>query len=189
MTGLHPATCQCCGTPLAADHLAWRYPVPDVIAKLSERDRARRIETATEAVLVADGLGAFFRALLPIRMDTGRSATLGVWLKIGDAETFYRVMDAGRAGGEAWASLSFEGNLANAVEPWPEVYRAAATAAVPAQETLPGGAADESLAVPRIVRSDHPQLSRLLTEQWPQAQFLESRSPTAQGGRPGAEAS
>ncbi len=175
MTGSHPTSCQCCGTPLASDHLSWRYPVPDVVAELSEPEASRRIGTFTEAVLVADGLGSFFRALLPVRMDTGRTAVLGIWLKISDAETFYRVMDAGRAGGQAWASLSFEGKVANAVEPWPAVYGARATAAVPDPRSLPDGGDDADLAVPRIVGTDHPLLSRVLTEQWPQERFLRSR--------------
>ena len=50
-------------------------------------------------------------------------------------------MTAGYEGGAAWASLSFEGRLANAIEPWPEAYQATAMAAVPSGPTS-GGPAD-----------------------------------------------
>ena len=175
VTRAHPATCQCCGTPLAADHLTWRYPVPDVIAELSGAEAEQRLEVHTEAVIVAAGVGSFVRVRLPIRMDTDRSASLGVWLKIVDAETFYRVMDAGRTGGAAWQSLSFRGRLANTVEPWPEVYQAVAVAAVPEEPDRPPANDDDDLTVPRIVSSEHPLLSRLLTEPWPQEEFLRWR--------------
>lgn len=72
--------------------------------------------TANESVMMqVNGVGAFVRAILPVRLSGGHSVTFGVWVAIAPAE-LQRVF-------EVWwkpeyAHLTLDGYLANEVMPW-----------------------------------------------------------------------
>jgi hypothetical protein len=157
--------CHCCGKVLDADSLAWDYPLPDDLAVLSEEERAASIQTWTRQIVQADGYGSAIRVILPIPLDTGDLVTLGVWLAIGGAAEWDRVLDAARAGGDAWSGTTFTGRLLNAVDPWPDVYLAEAVAVVPGPNK-----------VPRITDSANELLRRVLTGPWTHKEVVGARA-------------
>jgi hypothetical protein len=173
---VEPLTCACCGETLHDDHIAWNITLPQPIAELGRRQMDARITTQTDMLLVARGVGNFFRVILPIPMDTGREATVGVWISVGPADVD-RVISAAHGPGEEWGKLSYSGVIANGVEPWAGIYRAPATVAVIGQDS----AEDGVLKVPRVVASEHPLLHRVLTESWPEREFLRARREPAKG--------
>jgi hypothetical protein len=159
--------CYCCGQELPAENMAWDYLYPDDVAELTDDQRAAQITFQSRAVIVSD-VGSFIRAILPVRLDVGPVASLGVWLAIISEADYDRIMAAGRTGGDAWALLTFSGRVANHVEPWPEVFGAMAMVVV----SGPGPA-------PRITDSTDSMLREVLTKQWPHREFLQARG----GGR------
>jgi hypothetical protein len=105
-------------------------PLPYDLAALSHEERTACIQTSTRQIVQADGNRSAIRVILPIPLDTGDLVRLGVWLALDGAE-WDRVLDAAKAGGTAWSGTAFTGRLLNAVEPWPIVYLADATAIAP----------------------------------------------------------
>jgi hypothetical protein len=156
--------CSCCGEPLPAGNLAWDLEEPDPVVYLDEAERADRISAQTDQGFCVQGLGNFIRVILPAPVEHDRTATFGVWLCITAAADWRRIMAAGSRGGSAWAGLTFEGRLASAIEPWPDIFGAWTRAVVPG----PG-------KVPRLVHSHDPLLARVLTERWPEDLIRSSR--------------
>jgi hypothetical protein len=159
-----PRVCHCCGKVLDADNLAWDYLLPDDLMVLSDDERSAVIRVATGQIVQAAGYGNAIRAILPIPLDTGEEVTLGVWLAITEAEEWNRVLDAAKAGGEAWAGTTFTGKLLNAVQPWRNVYLAEAVAVAPGPDK-----------VPRITASPDRLLNRVLTGPWTHKKVVRSR--------------
>ncbi|MEU7826658.1 DUF2199 domain-containing protein [Catellatospora sp. NPDC049133] len=149
--------CSCCGEPLPPGNLAWDLEMPDPVAYLDDDDRAQRTLFESEQVFNIAGLGAFIRVILPVPVEHDRTATFGVWLCVPDAKEWTRINEAARKGGSAWAGITFEGRLATALQPWPDVFGAWTRAVVPGPDQ-----------VPRLVHSHDPLLARVLTERWPE---------------------
>ena len=98
------------------------------------------------------GAGSFVRALLPVRLTEGFSATFGVWLQVSEDDL--------RAAFEVFWSpdypdLQLDGFLANAIEPW-DVLGAPVRASVRDPDALP-----------YCTTSDHPTLRQVMTQEWP----------------------
>lgn len=168
MAILEPKMCYCCGEELSEDNLAWDYLYPDDLTEQMESERADPVIHYESRIVIVSDAGSFMRAIMPVRLEGGLTATLGVWLAFTSEEEFERAMAAGRAGGDTWKSLSFSGVLVNRVEPWPGVYGAAATATVLADEG-PNGA-------PYISGTTQPLLAEVLAQEWPHQTFHAARS-------------
>lgn len=165
MTNEHPPACYCCGKVLGPQNLAWDYPLPDDLAKLTERELAECLTVNTGQIVVAEGYGNAIRVILPVPLDTGHTATFGVWLAITAEAEWHRVVDAAGGRGEPWPGCTFTGRLLNAVAPWPEIYLASATATAP-----------EANKVARIVASSHDKLGQVLIGPWSQHHVVAARS-------------
>ncbi|GIG60826.1 hypothetical protein Lfu02_51980 [Longispora fulva] len=157
-------SCYRCGDDLPGHARAWDYLLPDPVALLSDEEQDRLIGVRTEQVVTASGVGNFIRVILPVPLDTGHTATFGVWLCVTSRPEWQAVIGAARAGGETWSGYTFSGRLATAVAPWPEVFGARATAVAPG----PG-------LVAQIRRSDERRLARVLTQVWPDSEILAAR--------------
>lgn len=120
--------------------------------------------TSTRQIVQADEYGSAVRAILPIPLDTGDLVTLGVWLALNGAE-WDRVLDAARAGLSAWSGITFTGRLLNAVEPWPNVYLADATAIAPSPDR-----------VARITGSTNELLGRVIAGPWTHKEVVAARA-------------
>ncbi|WP_184180065.1 hypothetical protein [Micromonospora parathelypteridis] len=112
--------------------------------------------------VILSASGSFLRCIAPIRLDNGSIARFSIWVAILD--DVKRVMAAGRAGGDAWASLKFTGVLANRLRPWPAIYRPVVSVAV-----------SEPDLVPLLVGSRDPHMLDVLTHVWPHADVVRQR--------------
>jgi hypothetical protein len=71
---------------------------------------------ATSSVMMQlDGVGAFVRALLPVKLTGGYTITYGVWVDIQPSE-LRSVFDTWWT--PAYKDLKLTGRLANSIEPW-----------------------------------------------------------------------
>ena len=97
-------------------------------------------------------VGAFVRALLPVRLTGGHTITFGVWIAIDPAHlqsvfaTWWE---------PEYQDLRMAGWLANAISPWGLLSAPVQTVVRNADET------------PYCDSSSHPQLDRVLHEEWP----------------------
>lgn len=126
--------------------------------ELTSEELAFRIR-GRERVFVLDHDRGFVRTLLPIRLDRG-SLTLGVWLEISarQAASAIEVWEL-----PAYLDLSFDGLLANDLEPWGlELVGTVAHARPRSQDELP-----------RVVGGDEV-IRDLLTRSWPREALLTS---------------
>ena len=150
--------CPTCGRPLDLHDRHVRMKLPDPVLAVPEEDRASRT-LGRDPLIQVQGVGAFVRVLLPIRLTGGYSLTVGTWLAIDPANL--------RSVWEEWikddySSLVLDGFLANAIPPWGEaVLSAPATATV----------RDPKLN-PYITASPHPVLGEVLATEWPHEDVL-----------------
>jgi hypothetical protein len=146
--------CAQCGRVLDAHDRHVRFRLPDPVL-----DRSRdglpdgtwlsHEDPGTSVMMQVPGLGAFVRALLPVRLTGGHTVTYGVWVGIHPS-------DLQRAFAAWWqpdyADLRLDGVLANALQPW-GLLAAPVSLAVPDPEQTP-----------YCAYSPDPLLSRVLTE-------------------------
>ena len=69
----------------------------------------------TSVMMQVPGLGAFVRALLPVRLTGGHTVTYGVWVSI-DPRDLQRAFPVWWQ--PEYARLELDGVLANALQPW-----------------------------------------------------------------------
>jgi hypothetical protein len=158
----HGADC-CCGDEPDPDHPGFEFPLPHLVAELSEEERAKRLRVDTGALMVADGVGNFLKVRLPIPLDDGRTVVYLAWVAL-RAEVIEDVVARTNAG--TLPGHRFEGLLCNAIGPWAEeVLRAPVV--------LVGQPVKREGRVPycEVVESGDPLLSRALSERWP-AEFV-----------------
>jgi hypothetical protein len=133
-----------------------RFRLPDPVLALPEHERAART-WETEAMMQVEGVGAFVRTLLPVRLTGGHQVTFGVWLGV-------RPEDLQRAFREWWAptypELVLDGVVANHVPPW-------GLFAQPARAVVRDP--DEA---PYLDSSADPELDRVLSDEWPHETVL-----------------
>jgi hypothetical protein len=105
------------------------------------------------------GVGAFVRVLLPIRLTDGYTLTVGTWLAI-DPSRLHAVWEMWET--TRYESLVLDGFLANEIPPWgAEVLGAPSTAIVRDPEQ-----------VPYLSSSSQPDLSAILRRDWPHEVIL-----------------
>lgn len=109
-----PSPCHLCGRPTDAHNRHVRFQLPDAVLAVPVPERAERTwETAT--LMQVEGIGAFVRALLPVRLLGGHQLTFGLWLGV-------PTQDMHRALKEWWTpgypDLVLDGLVANDVQPW-----------------------------------------------------------------------
>jgi hypothetical protein len=152
-----------CGLALDAHDKHIRFRLPDSVLALPDRERSEGTwlsdGDANAAVMTqVPNLGAFVRVLLPVRLTGGHKVTFGTWIGV-------HPDDLQRAFGVWWepeyTSLRLQGHLANTLPGWGLLG-----AAVEAQVLDPD-------ATPFIVRSGDPELTRVLTTEWPHREVLD----------------
>jgi len=108
-------------------------------------------------MMMVPHVGAFVRALLPVRLTGGYTVTFGVWVGV-------HPDDLERAFGVWWApeyaQLQMEGRLANALPAW-DVFGVPVSLAV----TDPD-------ATPYCVASTDPELHSVLADEWDHERVL-----------------
>ena len=149
--------CPSCGRSVDEHDRHVRFTLPDPVLELPERERTPGSwmtgQTARESVLMQfPPVGAFVRALLPVRLSGGHMLTFGVWLAVdpGDLQQIAKVWLR-----PEYQELVVTGRLANAVPPWGLL-----TAPVQAIVRDP----DET---PYCDSSAEPELDRVLHDEWP----------------------
>ena len=155
----HLPDCPCCGGALSPVDFAVRSTWPDPLLALSPAERDAT--WGNEHLRVADGLGAFVRCLMPVRLTGGGTLEYSVWLRVPE--------QAVRHASEIWeapeyADLRLTGTVANAVQPWTDMLGAPARAEVRDSESIPYLVADEGTLMHRVLHDEWDRddvLSRL----------------------------
>jgi hypothetical protein len=149
--------CSSCGRPLVEHNRHVRFTLPDPVLDTPEQERTPGTwmshANAYESVMMqVPDVGAFVRALLPIRLTDGHAITFGVWIAIDPAHlqpvftTWWE---------PAYQDLRMAGWLANAISPWGLLSAPVQTVVRNADET------------PYCDSSSNLQLDRVLHEEWP----------------------
>jgi hypothetical protein len=128
------ATCAMCGRSVSEHNRHVRFSLPDPVLALAEREATPGTwmshSTARESVMMQiPNVGAFVRALLPVRLRGGDSVTFGLWLAIDPRENALVKLAELWANDDKYRDLSVEGWLANAIPPW-GMFAAPVTATV-----------------------------------------------------------
>jgi hypothetical protein len=161
---VEPPACACCGGPLDAADPRFNITLPQPVADLDDAEYARQVTVANDAIVVAQELGGFVRALLPIGLEDGRTTTIGVWVAV-EPEVFHHVVEVGR-GQLDYDEMQFDGLLANGPDPWGDTILGTPVSAgvdVPTNGRRP---------TPRITSTPDRLLTRVLTRPWPPADIL-----------------
>lgn len=155
-----PGACSSCGRSLDMHNRDVRLVLPDPVLAVPADERAART-WGNDPLLQVQGVGAFVRVLLPIRLSEDASLTIGTWLAI-DPSQLRGVWEQWET--DEYASLELDGLLANAIPPWGErVLGAPASAAV----------IDPS-SFPYLLSSPEPVLDSILTKTWPHGEVLDA---------------
>ena len=114
--------------------------------------------TPNESVMMQlDGMGAFIRVLMPVRLDGGYNVTYGVWLGVHPSQ----LQEAFAVWWEpAYTDLRLDGRLANTVEPWGLLGSPVIATVRNLEET------------PYCTESTDPLMSSVLNDEWPHEQVL-----------------
>jgi hypothetical protein len=149
--------CGKCGKPLDPGDPRANLPWPDPVADMTEEERDEHVRFRSDAVVATDNIGGFVRALLPVPLTDGRTATIGVWISV-EADVYVHVTKVGR-GELDYTQLQFEGRLANSLEPLSErILGAPVSAGLPADATR--------LRMPHVLGSPAPETSAILNGHW-----------------------
>jgi hypothetical protein len=146
-----PATCPTCGRSLDAHDRHVRFQLPDPVLDVPAEQREART-WRNDVMMQVQGVGAFVRALLPVRLSAGHRVTFGVWLGVPPDELQ-------RAFREWWTptyvDLVLDGFLANDVRPWGLLAKPARAVVRDPDHT------------PYVDSSDDDLLRQVLTDEWP----------------------
>lgn len=151
-------TCAQCGRPTDDHRRHVRFVLPDPVLDVPPEERAERT-WGNDVLMQVDGIGAFVRVLVPVRLTGGYTMTYGAWLGVhpDDLKHAYEVWLS-----PAYTTLRLEGRLANGLPPWED-----ATFGRPLSASVRD--ADEA---PYAAGSDDAFLRRVLTEEWPHDEVL-----------------
>ena len=155
----HLPDCPCCGGALSPVDLAVRSTWPDPMLVLSAEEREG--SWGNEHLRAADGVGAFVRCLMPVRLTGGGTLEYSVWLRV-PADVLRHASAVWEA--PEYADLRLEGTVANAVQPWTDMLGAPARAEVRDPESIPYLVADEGTLMHRVLHDEWDRddvLSRL----------------------------
>ena len=156
--------CGLCGRPVEAHdrHVRFRLPEPVLTSPAQEKAPGSWLShnSAEESVMMQiPSVGAFVRALLPVRLTGGYTVTYGVWVAIDPRELQ-------RAFAIWWEpeykDLRLDGFLANSIQPWGLLAAPVSLAVRDPQQT------------PYCAGSSDAQLVQVLSNQWPHEDILDS---------------
>jgi hypothetical protein len=150
-------TCPSCGRDLDLHDRHVRFTLPDPVLDVPGKEMTPGTwmshATARESVMMqVPDIGAFVRALLPIRLTQGHTITFGVWLAV-DPRELPAIFDVWWK--PEYRDLRLTGWLANAIPPWGML-------ATPVEAVVRD--ADQT---PYCDRSGDPRLEHVLREEWP----------------------
>jgi hypothetical protein len=153
-----------CGGPVDAHDRQVRFRLPEPVLDSPGQECVPGAWLSHESpeasvMMQIPGLGPFVRALLVVRLTGGYAVTYGVWAGVhpGDLQRAFRVWWE-----PEYENLRLEGALANSVPPW-GLLAAPVTLAVKDPEHTP-----------YCVSSSDPMLSRVLGQEWPHKDILET---------------
>ena len=169
----HDAACGC-GGHLDPEHPGFDFPLPHLVAELSEEERAKRVKVDTGAIMITDGVGNFLKVRLPVRLDDGRTVVYLAWVYL-QAEVIDEF--TARVRNETLTGYRFEGLLCNAVGPWGEELLRAPVVLGGQQSN-----GDGSIRRSEVIASSHPLLGKVLREPWPSEFVLGDRDPRLRTG-------
>ena len=157
-------TCDMCGRPLVAHdrHVRFRLPEPVLATAAQEHAPGAWLshDTAQSSVMMQiPSVGAFVRALLPITLTGRHTVTYGVWVAI-DPRQLQRVFAIWWR--PEYEDLRLDGLLANSIRPWGLLAAPVSLAVRDPQQA------------PYCSASTDQLLSRVLSEQWPHEDILDS---------------
>jgi hypothetical protein len=134
--------------------------LPDPVLEVPADERSSRT-WGSDPLLQVQGVGAFVRVMLPIRLTDGHSLTFGTWLAINPSE-LPSVWERWET--DTYPSIVLEGYLANAIAPWGRsVFGAPATATV-----------REPTQNPYITATTQTALAEVIEREWPYREVLEA---------------
>ncbi len=145
-------TCPHCGRPLDDHERDIGFELPDPLLAIPRPELEQRM-WGNDLMVAVEGIGAFIRTILPVHLVGGFSIHYSLWLGVPDEvlQEAYEVWDR-----PDYRRLVLDGRLANAVLPWGNtIFGAPARATVPNKDELPV-----------ITSADHPELAKVLSEQW-----------------------
>jgi hypothetical protein len=127
-----------------------RFRLPDPVLALPD-DEWEAKTWQTEVMMQVEGLGAFIRALMPVRLVGGDTVTYGVWLGVHpeDLQRAFKVWWE-----PDYVNLRFEGLVANDVQPWGLIGKPVRALVRNPDET------------PYVDSSSDDEMSRVLTVEW-----------------------
>jgi len=132
-----------------------RFALPDPVLQaegVSMSDVWMTGQDANSSVMLqVSGVGAFVRALLPIKLTDDHRITYGVWVAIDPAE-LGQVFDIWWE--PAYQDLTLEGYLANSIEPLGLLGAAVSLRTLDPEQT------------PYCVKSSNDRLNSVLTDEW-----------------------
>lgn len=102
-------------------------------------------------MMMVPNVGAFVRALLPVRLTGGHAVTFGVWVGV-HPDDLKRAFETWWA--PEYAQLQMDGRLANALPSW-DVFAVPVSLAV-----------SDPDATPYCVASSDTELQAVLTDEW-----------------------
>lgn len=155
--------CSMCGRLADAHDRHVRFRLPEPVLTSPDREKAAGAwlshgDPESSVMMQIPSVGAFVRALLPIRLAGGHTVTYGVWVGIHPGE-LQRVF--GIWWEPEYQNLRLEGVLANSIAPWGLLTAPVSLLVRDPQHT------------PYCSGSSDPQLARVLRDEWPHEDILD----------------
>ncbi len=151
------AGCPSCGRLLDLHNRHVRFTLPDPVLDAPGKETTPGTwishgNARDSAMMQVPNVGAFVRALLPIKLTEGHTVTFGVWLAV-DPRELRSVFDVWWE--PEYRDLRLTGRLANTIPPWGMLAAPVETVVRDPDET------------PYCESSEDPQLDRVLRGEWP----------------------
>jgi len=159
MISPEPLVCSYCGRPVDGRDLDYRFKLPDGLFAIPEPERAERIRGLGSDMVGAPGVGIFVRVLLPVKLSEEHSVRYGTWLRLTSKADVERARDLWHA--PEYPSLTLEGILGNAIEPWGESLMTKVRVGVRAAHE-----------VPYVEAIYDAEMAKVLTETWSRSWVL-----------------
>lgn len=149
--------CGTCGRRISEHDRDVRFQLPDPVLHTAEQHRVEGAwlshkDPNSSIMMQIPEMGAFVRALLPVRLTEGHSVRFGVWVSV-------HPHDAERAASvwlePEYKDLTLTGYLANRIEPWGLLASPVDLAVRNVDHT------------PYCVSSSNIELEQVLTGSWP----------------------
>ena len=157
------AACPTCGRLLDEHNRHLRFKVPEPVLTVPEQDRPS-LTWGNDVLMQVQGVGAFVRILVPIRLTGGYTVTYGAWLSV-HPDDLRRAWEVWMVA--AYGDLRLSGTLANMLPGWEsESYGKPVEAAVLNVDH-----------VPYAVESSDEFMRRVIQDQWPHAIVLDAAVP------------